>query len=369
MLLLALLAFSSTPLSHAPRLPERPSQLDRPFFVGEMQRLVPQEKLPWNPTETATPVLDEAGTRLYVGTHDGKVRCRFRGRTAWVFRANGSILAAPTLSGESLLVASADGVLRALNRFTGAVRWQNDIHEELTTSPTVFEGRAFLMSSAQSITAIDVKDGKTIWKFHRDPPGGFTIRGDARPQISHDTVFVAFADGTVAALDPKDGVARWSRQASGPSGDYLDVDWLVAPEGDSRIYVASAKVGVVAMEVTSGDAVWTTAVPGANHVLAEGPRVIASGRGEMVALDRLTGAQLWKLDLGKDRYSTQPVIANGLVLVAQDRGPLLGVDVATGEARGAFDPGSGFSQPVLAVPGVAYVISNGGALFSLGLLP
>ena len=58
-----------------------------------------------------------------------------------------------------------------------------------------------------------------------------------------------------------------------------------------------------------------------------------------------------------------------LVLVARDRGPLLGIDAQTGEPRGEFDPGSGFSQPVLALPGVAYIVSNGGALFSLGLLP
>jgi outer membrane protein assembly factor BamB len=369
MLLLALLAFSSAPLSHAPRAARRASQLDRPFFVGDMHRLVPHERLPWNPTETATPVLDEAGTRLYVGTHDGKVRCRFRGRDAWIFQAGGAILAAPSIAGETLMVAGGDGKLSALNRFTGAVRWQNDVHEELTTSPTVAEGRVFVMSSEQSITAVDLKDGKTVWKFHRDPPGGFTIRGDARPLLSHGSVFAAFADGTVAALDPQDGVVKWTRPVSGPTGDYLDVDWIDAPEGDSRLYVASAKAGVVALDAVSGDAVWTTAVPGANHVLTDGPRIIAGGRGLVIALDRLTGATLWKLDLGKDRYPTQPVIANGIVLVAQDRGPLLGVDAQTGEARGAFDPGSGFSQPVLALPGAAYVISNGGALFSLGLLP
>ncbi len=369
MLLLALLAFSSTPLSHEPRPPHRASQLDRPFFVSEMLRLVPQERLPWQPSETATPVLDEAATRLYVGTHDGKVHCRFRGKTSWVFQAGGAILAAPTLSGETLLVAGGDGVLWALNRFTGAVRWQNDVHEELTTAPTVSEGRAFVMSSEQSITAIDVKEGKTIWKFHRDPPGGFTIRGDARPQVSHGTVFVAFADGTVAALGPQDGVARWTRAVSGASGDSLDVDWLDAPEGDSRLYVASAKAGIVALDANTGDPVWTTALPGANHVLADGPRVIAGGRGVVLALDRLTGKQIWKVPLGKDRYSTQPVVASGVVLVAQDRGSLLGIDVQTGEARGVFDPGSGFSQPVFALPGVAYVVSNGGALFSLGLLP
>lgn len=369
MLLLALLAFSSSPMSHAPRPPPKEAQLDRPFFVGDMQHLVPQEKLPFQPSETATPVLDEAATRLYVATHNGKVRCKFHGKDAWVFQAGGNILAAPALSGETLLVPGGDGVLYALNRFTGVVRWKNDIHEELGSPPTVDAGRVFLMSTEQSITAIDIKDGKTIWKFHRDPPGGFTIRGDARPQVAHGTVFAAFADGTVAALDPADGVARWTRPVSGTTGEYLDVDWLDAPENDSRIYAASSKVGVVALDVVTGDAVWTANIPGANHVVADGPRIVAGGRGQVVALDRVTGAQIWKLALEKDRFPTQPVVVNGLVLVAQDRGPLIGIDAQTGEARGAFDPGSGFSQPVLAVPGVAYVVSNGGALFSLGLLP
>ncbi len=369
MLLLALLAFSSMPVSHGPRPPSREAQLDRPFFVGDMQRLVPQEKLPFQPSETATPVLDEAKTRLYLGTHDGKVRCRFRGKDSWIFQSGGAVLASPTLSGETILVPGGDGQLYALNRFTGAVRWKNDVHEELTTPPTVADGRAFVMSSEQSITAIDIKDGKTLWRFHRDAPGGFTIRGDARPQVAHGTVFAAFADGTVAALDPADGVARWTRPVSGPSGDYLDVDWLEAPENDTRVYAASSKVGVVALDVATGDALWTAAIPGANHVVTDGPRVVASGRGQVVGLDRGSGAQLWKVELGKDRYSTQPVVESGLVLVAQDRGPLLGIDAQTGEARGSFDPGSGFSQPVLAVPGAAWIISNGGALFFLGLLP
>src|SRR5437868_4559312 len=235
-----LLAFSSTPVSHGPVAAARPTQLDRPFFVGEMQRLVPSDEVPWQPRETATPVLDEAQTRMYVGTHDGKVRCLFRGQTAWIFRAGGSILAAPLLEGETLYVASADGKLRALNRFTGKPRWELDVHEELTTTPTLSEGRLFVMSSEESITAVDAKEGKSLWKFHRDPPGGFTIRGNAQPRVGHGSVYVGFADGTLAALQPQDGVARWTRQVSG-TGDYLDLDWIEAPEGDPRVYVASAK--------------------------------------------------------------------------------------------------------------------------------
>ena len=368
MILLALLAFSWTPLEHGPRSPRRPGSLDPPFFVGEMQHIVPQGKLPFSPTETATPVLDSAQTRLYVGTRDGKVRCRFRGKTAWIFQTSGAVLASPAIDGETLYVAGGDGVVYALNRFTGALRWRADIHEELTTPPTASEGRLFVMSSEQSVTALDLKDGKRVWKFHRDVPGGFTIRGDAQPKIAHGVLFGGFADGVVAALQPENGVANWTRQVSG-TGDYLDVDWIEAPEADTRIYVASAKAGIVALDAATGNPAWTYPLAGANHVVVEGARVVGGGRGELVALDRSTGVKLWTLQLGKDRYPTQPVAVGGLIIVAQDRGALMGVDLRTGAARGAFDPGSGFSQPVYALPGIAFVLSNGGTLFSLGLLP
>src|SRR5207253_8821181 len=120
---------------------------------------------------------------------------------------------------------------------------------------------------------------------------------------------------------------KWTRQLPAGAGEYADVDGLAAPEGDGRIYAASAKAGVVAIDALTGEVAWTVALPGANHVLVEGPRVIAGGRGTLVALDRLSGKQLWRMEMGKDRYPTQPVAMNGLVLVAQDRGALYGVDL------------------------------------------
>jgi outer membrane protein assembly factor BamB len=186
--------------------------------------------------------------------------------------------------------------------------------------------------------------------------------------VANNVVYAGFADGTVAALGTEDGVARWTRPVSGV-GDYLDVDWIDAPEGDAHVYVASAKLGVLALESSNGDTAWSFALPGANHVLVDGSRVIIAGRGGLYAVSRNTGLQIWKLGLSKDRYLTQPVAMQGMLLVAADRGALLVVDEDTGEARGAFDPGSGFSMPFLAIPGAAYALSNGGALYSLGLLP
>jgi outer membrane protein assembly factor BamB len=368
MLAAAVLAFAFTPLSHTALPRASVLQGDRAFFVSDMTHLVPQNALPFQPRETAMPVLDEAGSRLYVGTNDGWVRCRFRGRNAWSWRAGGSILAAPLLDRETLYVSSADGRLTALNRITGEVRWTSDLQEELTTTPTLSGGRLYVMSSEESVTGVDAQTGKSVWKFHRDPPAGFTIRGNARPRIAHGNLYAGFADGSLVALGPADGVAKWVRPVSG-TGDYLDVDDVAAPENDPKVYAASSKVGVVAVDAATGNTIWTAPLPGANHVTVDGPRVYASGKGALVALARADGKLLWTLPLGKDRYFTASSVTSGLVLVALDRGPLVAVDAVTGRTRGAFDPGSGFSAAALVLPGAAFVISNAGVLFSLGLVP
>ena len=368
MIVAAVLAFAFTPLSHAPQPRGAHAQPERAFFVADMVHLIPQQALPFQPRQTAIPVLDEAGTRLYVGMSDGYVRCRFHGRTAWSWHAGGSVLAAPLLDRETLYVSSANGKVTALNRITGEVRWSADLREELTTSPTIAGGRIYVMSSEESVTAVDAETGKSVWKYHRDPPAGFTIRGNARPVVAHGSVFAGFADGSVVALGPADGVAKWVRAVSG-TGDYLDVDDLQAPPGDDRVYAASTKVGIVALDPATGNPLWTAPLPGANHVLVDGPRVYGSGKSNFVALARADGKQLWKLSLGNDKYATPASATGGLLPLAVERGPFVAVDAVTGRTRGTFDPGSGFSSGPLAIPGAAFIVSNAGVLFSLGLLP
>src|SRR2546430_15000935 len=118
MLAAAVLAFAFTPLSHRALPREAPARGDRAFFVGDMARLVPQHELPFQPRETAAPVLDEAGSRLYVGTHDGWVRCRFHGRNVWSWRAGGARPAPPLRPRRAPYRVAAGGGLAAVNRLT-----------------------------------------------------------------------------------------------------------------------------------------------------------------------------------------------------------------------------------------------------------
>src|SRR5690349_7856731 len=137
----ALLVFASLPVSHGPRVDRPPDEPEKAFFVAEMRHLIREDEIPFSSRETAAPVLDDAGTRMYLGTTNGYVRCLFHGEVSWVWRAGGSILTAPLLDGPTLYVAAADGKLTALNRITGDVRWQADVREELTTTPSIGEGK------------------------------------------------------------------------------------------------------------------------------------------------------------------------------------------------------------------------------------
>ncbi|MBS2024412.1 MAG: PQQ-binding-like beta-propeller repeat protein [Deltaproteobacteria bacterium] len=394
MLLAALLlAFSSWPGANALRPAEARSTVnDRALFPAHTQQLVDIDHQEFNSSETATPVFDAAQTRVYITLRDGRLRCvvreKDRDRVQWQWQAPGAMLPGPPRDArthsETLFVPSADGFLTALNRFTGEVRWQTELKEELTTTPSIFVEKLpadasaeqrenqkrilFVMSSEDAVTAVDAKTGKSLWKVRRERPAGFTLRGNARVQVAHGLVYAAYSDGSVVALKPTDGAARWIRNLSG-SGDYLDVDGLAAPEDDLWIYAASAKEGVFALDAQTGDVVWNAALPGANHVLVEGSHVYATGKAAIVSLQRRNGKLAWTTKLGGDRFATQPVSVNGLLLVSEDRGALLALDASTGRPRSAFNPGSGFSMPVLAVPGVAFAISNEGMWVELGLLP
>jgi len=366
--LAGLFAFSNWPLSHSPRRDPAVTQLDRAFFVDSMRRMVPEGGLDLYPRETATPLYDGPTGRLYVGTRDGMLRCLLRGEIVWAVKIRGGLLATPLLDKDDLYVATGGGELVALNRITGKQRWVSEVKEELTTQPVIADGRLYVMSSEEAVTAISL-EGKLLWKFRREPGTGFTIRGNARPKVAHGLLYTAFADGNVAALTLDQGVVRWIRNVSG-TGDYLDVDALEAPEDDTRVYAASAKAGLVALDAKTGEPAWTYALPGANQVMVDGARLYASGKGALVGLTRLDGKKLWQFPLGEDRYAMAPAKTEGLLLVSVDRGPLWAIDSDTGRARGAFEPGrEGFSQGPLALRGAAMVISNTGALYTLGLLP
>lgn len=210
-----------------------------------------------------------SGGRLFVSSGAGEILAldAARGCTLWTF-AHGRIVRTLTLgsgaeTGTSPLVLFADdiGQAYALEAESGEIRWMTQIERHplnrATAAPSVYDGRVFFpMSSIEdplthvpshsccdsrgSVTAVDAKSGKVLWKQYTvektprevaaasgDSPARFSPAGgsiytplaiDARRGVVYASTAEAYTEEdargaySVIALDMKTGARRWERQ-------------------------------------------------------------------------------------------------------------------------------------------------------------
>ncbi len=115
------------------------------------------------------------------------------------------------------------------------------------------------------------------------------------------------------ALDS--GQIWWSHDTSSYRGVALD---------EETVYVSTASGEVVALKRRTGVEVWRQ--KGLAHRGLSGPAVagdaivLADYQGYVHWLDRSTGAIIGRIRAGKVRYTNPPVYADGLLLLLNDRG-------------------------------------------------
>ena len=127
---------------------------------------------------------------------------------------------------------------------------------------------------------------------------------EATPLVHDGVLFVLGFGGTVQALDAATGDLLWEYRESGapPKGDAIEpmIKKAIAIYED-RLYLASPRGHVIALDVKSGELVWDTPLAPVGLLMTGGP-LIARGKviigtgnpGGIVALDARTGAQVWR---------------------------------------------------------------------------
>jgi len=329
------------------------------------------------PLELGGPAVDRATGDVFVGTMAGRLFRFHGGRAVWSLDVGAPIVAAPAVFEESVVVGTGAGVLLVFNKQTGERRARAILGEELVTQPVLVPAGdgtvlAFVGSGAESLFAVTLdlrkkgeETARKLWRAHRDPPPGFTVRGFARPVPAGDTVFSGFADGFVTALDAATGVARWERRVS-PAGDLTDVDALAF--NGHTLFAASYSGGVHALDPAGGATLWRTPLAGATRVRLDGPWLYAVAPGNLLALRAGDGKPVWTFRIPDQRAGSTPVLTPEIIAIAASGGPVYFLDRRSGAPEGVLGTGDGVSsQPAL--DGAAlYVLSDAGRLYSAGLL-
>jgi predicted Ser/Thr protein kinase len=156
-----------------------------------------------------------------------------------VFSLGGQMFAPPTLAGSSLILAAEDGVVRAFDVESGAVKWTFQTTDKVTAAPVVEKGLVYIGSWDRNLYALGTEDGSLQWKT---PVGGCIF---AAPVITDGTLYVCTREGNVLAIDPASGEQRWQQ----PTGARTDFAPAIH---EGSVYVASDTEGLIALNAADG---------------------------------------------------------------------------------------------------------------------
>jgi outer membrane protein assembly factor BamB len=334
--------------------------------------LVPEVPLlEYAPREAAGPAVDPDSGRIIALTRDGRVQAvSSAGHVEWTYKTPLPFNAAPLLAGGRIYVSGGNGTVYALNDHPagpgGELLWQYDANEDLATTP-VLAGKLLLVATqADTVVALDAEDGRWLWQYRRDTPSGFTIRGASRPVVDGARAYVGFADGTLVALELTDGTPRWERHLGVEGAQFVDVDTApVVDAARNRVYAASYRDGVFALDLATGETAWTTATRGVTSLVQRGGLLFGAGDGRVTALKAEGGQVAWTLEL-KGRLAHAPAQVQGLLLVPTEQA-LLFVDPLSGRIRQSWNPGRGVTATPAWYRDRLYVLSNLGHLYALAL--
>lgn len=320
----------------------------------------------------------DAGTQVTATGTDGAIRWTHNVRPAGD-NANSASGGGLAVSGGKVFVASGFGELTALDAATGAEVWIQNLNAAGGSAPTVQGGLVYLVSRDSRAWAIDTDNGRIRWTMDGTPsPSSFS--GGAGVAATPQMAVFPFPSGEVMAAFPRGGLRRWSSVVTGQrlglaASNISDISGDPVISGN-RVFVGNVAGRVVALDLTTGDRLWTAIEGSIGPVWPAGGSVfLVNDLNELVRLDAATGQTIWRVAMPhyvERRIGRRtslyahygPIIAGGRLIVASSDGLLRQFDPVSGALVGTVElPGGASSNPVVA-GGVLYVVNNDGKLLA-----
>ncbi|MDO8988122.1 MAG: outer membrane protein assembly factor BamB [Sideroxyarcus sp.] len=276
-------------------------------------------------------------------------------------------------AGEGLvLVGGEKGELAAFDEDSGKLKWQVKVSSDVLSAPKVADGVVVVRTGNQRITGLSAKDGGRLWLYERATPT-LIVRSHASVVIRNGLVYAGFAAGKLAAISLKNGVVVWESSVSQPRGNtelerISDITSL--PVVDNAQVCAVAFQGRLAcFDAVQGGALWTRDIASDKGLALSGKTLyVADSDSNLVALDKNSGATLWKNNQLLLRKATAVYPLGDYLLLGDFEGYLhaLKSDDGSFVARSSTD-GSAIQVAPLTLGNGALLQTSGGKLYSVAI--
>lgn len=270
------------------------------------------------------------------------------------------------------IIGTRSGLVYAIEPTSGAVIWQSRVSSEVLARPAMSDKMVVVKTVDGQLTALMADSGKEKWIYKRDVPV-LSVRGNSEPLILQDKVISGLDNGKIVIVNLDTGILFWEKTIAVPRGRTeierlvdLDADLLV---NNNVIYIAGFQGRIVALDIQSGDFLWTKKMSVIHNMTFEENKLyVTDSMSHIWALDAATGATIWKQSVFTARKLTSPVLINDYLLLTDFEGYLHVIAKADGHqvSRLNVDDSGITSAPVVFNEKI-YLQSNNSDIYVLGL--
>lgn len=282
-----------------------------------------------------TPPILSKSEILVVGQDSLMALSKKNGDLNWRTKVPGNIGGAPVLCDDLVIVPRDpfgegfdepatidDAHLYAIDRDSSELLWSIKLDGEKAYS--VVGSDELYCQTSTALYRVS-KNGEVDWQYtYDDLPDLRTRLSSIRPVVGPDEVYTICSDG-VCRFDRETGERIWSR----PVPDVRYPPTLTS----ANTLVLSSQTETFALEVASGDRVWSLNSWSNYSPAASGSTVIVPFQEEIQAVHPETGELFWKRSVSNLEF--EPVIIGGVVLVRTASHDILLFDLQTGDERGS----------------------------------
>ena len=307
------------------------------------------------------------------------------------------------VNGNTVAVASSDGVVASFDARTGAELWRTSVGAQIAagvgsdgrfaavvtrandlvvldagreiwrqklsaqgfTAPLVAGGRVFLLAADRSVTGFDAPSGRKLWTQQR--PGESLVLRQSGALLAVGDTLVAGLSGRLVGINPSNGAIRWESPIASPRGTN-DIERLVDLVGrvsrDGDVVCARAfQAAVGCVDAARGTQLWTKPAFGSVGVHGDDKYVYgAESDGKLVAWRRSDGERAWVSERLRHRSLTAPLVVGRSIALGDDAGlvHLLSREDGAALTRVTTDGSAVVAAPVLAAGTLVVVTRNGG---------
>ncbi len=276
------------------------------------------------------------GNHVYAAGRKGEVAAfdLASGRALWRVKTKLALSGGPGAGAGLVVVGSTFGDLVALNAANGATLWKVRLNGEVLSAPAISERLVAIRTVDGKLRGLSPKDGHELWTQEQQVPR-LSLRGTSWPVMTGDLVLCGFDNGKVAAVNANDGSVQWETTISPAHGKTElerldDIDAAVRVSG-SDVYAIGFQGRVAMLALDTGQIWWAHDASSFRGLgLDDAALYISSADGEIAALRRRTGTEIWRQKALLHRRLSAVAEADTSIVTADYQGYVHWLDKATG---------------------------------------